>query len=194
MNAICGSELQPSLRDSGGIGHGSPTLKRWAIAGHPSGMQMQANGLPHLGSFPTLKRWAIAHHPSGIRPRGPKDVGNAQLRGERVPFRAGKGSREQSSPRLPAPPVPQAGGPRAQANHGEGTAPIRRDYGVYPMGSAPHGIHTGVSRVSQRSHTGKSGCGNRDREPPLSQKWTQHQFIMGRLVNPGIWDWVSGLR
>ncbi len=62
------------------------------------------------------------------------------------------------------------------------------------MGVGPHGIHTGACRVSQRSHTGISGCGCCAWEPSLSQKWTVRRFPLGRLSSPGIGDCMDGLR
>ncbi|GEM_PF-2410868 len=43
---------------------------------------------------------------------------------------------------LRPPPKPEP--PHAQASHRVWTVPIRRDYGVVPMGVGPHGNHTGV--------------------------------------------------
>gem|GEM_PF-1359482 len=40
-------------------------------------------------------------------------------------------------------PSPRSETPQAHANYGVGTVPIRRDYGVVPMGVGPHGNHTG---------------------------------------------------
>ena len=93
-----------------------------------------------------------------------------------------------------AAPAPSQAGHHPGPSYDDATVSARRDYGVVPMWSAPHGNHTGMTSGRHRDHTSPAGAGDGDgpwpwngrfpacghtREASLSQTWTVWQWPLG---------------